>query len=112
MARFSFGVGQWLGGGDKLLFLHNGTHTISTFKAWGILPAHSPTPHFHKGEPAEKQRNPAGVSFHSANCPAEETSKLQLGLWYTDFHPLAIKQYINTWAEMEIKHDLSFSSML
>lgn len=70
MARFSLGVGR-----DKLLLLHNRTHIISTQSLRHL----DCSPHL-KGESVEKQGDPAGMSFNSVNCPAEEASKLQLGL--------------------------------
>lgn len=74
MARFSFGVGQWLGGGDKLhsCIMELAPFPLSKPEAF-CLPSSLLSPNFLKGEPAEKQCNPAGVSFNSVNCPAEET---------------------------------------
>ena len=68
MARCSLGWGK-----EELLFLQKGTHTIRISTRLRHF-AGSP---FLKGEPFEKPRDPAGVSFNSVNCAAQEASESQ-----------------------------------
>lgn len=56
------------GGGRRLLFLQKGTHTIRI----SVRLRHFAGSPFLKGEPLEKPCDPAGVSFNSVNCVAQE----------------------------------------
>lgn len=65
MARFAFAEGRQA----STLAQGNAPFPLSQPEALPDLPS-------LQGEPVEKQCDPAGVSFNSADCPVEEASTL------------------------------------